>query len=134
MIVINRLEHTETQTLGSLHLYRGPLHVFQCYSLELPDLNNQKKISRIPEGKYTGIRRWSEKYGDHIHITEVEGRSMILIHYGNYYTQTEGCVLTGLGFYDINADGHKDVTHSRDAMKTLMNLVPQEFDIIINDY
>lgn len=133
-LIINRLKHRDLQTLGSLLVYEDALLAFNCCSLELPDRDNQKSISRVDAGRYTGKRRWSEKYGDHIHIQDVEGRTLILIHFGNYYTQTEGCVLVGLGFYDINKDGYSDVTNSRAAMRQLMNFLPQEFDIIINDY
>lgn len=132
-LVINRLDHTETQTLGSLLLYNGPLLIFSCYTLELPDKNNERNISRIPAGTYKGKRRWSDKYLNHIHILDVPDRDLILIHNGNYYTQTEGCALVGTGLYDINEDGEKDVTNSKTALKTLMSLVPQYFDIIIHD-
>ena len=58
--------------------------IFTFDTLELPWKDNTTNISCIPEGVYIGKRRYSKKYREHMHITDVEGRSLILIHWGNY--------------------------------------------------
>ena len=55
----------------------------------------------------------------------------ILIHHGNYYTNTRGCILPGDSVADINGDGHRDVTSSKRTMDKLNELLPDEFQMII---
>src|SRR5690606_27726153 len=105
--------------------------VFDCFTLELPDFSNKKKVSNIPKGKYDVVKRNSPKYGNHFHILNVPNRDYILIHQGNYYTQIEGCVLVGKELEDINKDGLKDVTNSVATMKKLNDLLPDKFVIEI---
>ena len=133
--VLNRLKKSSVQTLGHLTIYDGITELFECKVLELPDKENLNRISRIPDGEYTCTNRWSEKYGNHYHVLDVIGRTLILLHSGNYHTQTKGCLLLGKDYYDINNDGHKDVTSSKETMKKLMNATnKKQFKLIINDY
>jgi hypothetical protein len=58
--------------------------------MELPDKNNQRKISCIPSGKYIVKKHISPKFKECLKIfdidghSEVSGRSDILIHAANY--------------------------------------------------
>ena len=54
-----------------------------CYTIELPWLNNQRRISCIPEGEYLLEQRFSPKFGWHLHLIHVPGRDLILIHPAN---------------------------------------------------
>ncbi len=128
-----RLKQDDTQTLGRFFAFDGIYKVFECVTLELPDRENKTSISRIPAGKYICKRRYSKKYGQHYIVTDVEGRSYILMHFGNYYTNTRGCILMGNDFADINKDGHIDVTSSVNTMKALVNAMPNEFELTIID-
>lgn len=118
-IVIKRTTNEDKQTLGTLQV-QG----FKCYTLELPWKQNKKGISCIPPGKYKVVKRFSEKYGNHLHILDVKGRSFILIHNGNYHTQIQGCILVGDSLTDINKDGYKDVTNSTKTLEKLVNMLP----------
>ena len=131
--IINRLSNEAKQTLGRFYLYDELKEVFSCAVLELPDRDNQTSISRICSGVYKAKKRWSEKYGWHYHILDVEGRELILIHFGNYYTDTRGCILFGNDFTDINGDGHRDVTSSKKTMNRLLEIAPDEFKVLIHD-
>ena len=75
----------------------------------------------------------SQKFGFHIHLLDVEERSLILIHAGNYYTQTEGCILVGFGMRDINGDNRYDTTDSRRFLNEMLYILPDEFNILIID-
>lgn len=120
------------QTLGILFVMDELNRiVFDCFTLELPNFGNKKKVSNIPIGKYKVVKRTSPKYGNHFHILDVPNRDYILIHQGNYYTQIEGCVLVGKELKDINKDGLKDVTNSVATMKILNDLLPNEFELEI---
>lgn len=130
---ILRLEESDKQTLGLFQIFDGINKIFECKVLELPDRDNQTGVSRIPEGYYKCEARFSPTYKQHFIIKDVHNRSFILIHNGNYYTQTRGCVLVGENFLDINKDGYNDVTNSVATLKKLNELELKEFDLkIIN--
>lgn len=132
--VLNRLvDGDHKQTLGHFILYEGINVKLECKSLELPDRGNKNSISRIPAKMYWCELRWSSKFQWHFHVTDVNGRSWILIHIGNYYTQIRGCILLGNDYYDINKDGHLDVTSSGKTLKKLLAIVPKRFKLYIND-
>ena len=60
---------------------------FTCYTVELPWLDNARGKSCIPEGIYDATymaRSASGKFKEVYHLHEVEGRSGILLHAGNY--------------------------------------------------
>jgi len=132
-LLIERYSHGEKQTIGNLiGLSESGYALFTCDTLELPWLNNQKQISCIPTGKYLVKKRYSKKFKNHLHITNVENRSYILIHSGNYYTDILGCVLVGrLGF--VNSDDIIDVSSSKKTLKKLLNFVESDIELeIIN--
>lgn len=122
--VLLRLAESDRQTRGDLLLYRGDERVWECRALELPWRENARNVSRIPPGRYQVSARSSEKYGDHFQVLDVFGRSLILIHPGNFYRQTRGCILVGRTFTDLDGDGYRDVTSSRATMRQLVGVAP----------
>ncbi len=132
-VILNRFKTTSKQTLGTLQFEYDPGKFFNCFTLELPWLNNINRKSCIPLGEYE-----CEKVGpteaipyDHILIKDVKGRSGICIHIANYYTQILGCIVVGDSHTDMNHDGEADVTNSRTTFRKFMNLLPNEFKLII---
>ena len=93
MLKITRLEYGENETIGVLQLFGKVL----CYTLELPDKNNQRKISCIPSGKYKCLRVISPTFGNCWQVQKVPNRSEILIHTGNTHKDILGCILLGSG-------------------------------------
>jgi len=131
-LLITRTVYEAKQTLGEGYvLGEAVAPLFQFKTLELPWLNNQQKISCIPTGTYKVVKRTSPKYGNHFHILDVPGRSFILIHHGNYYSDVLGCILPGEHFRDLNKDGYLDVTNSRNTMNRLLYWLPDEFELTI---
>jgi len=128
MVNIIRKESDDKQTLGEM-VIDGYEITFK--TLELPWLNNQRTISCIPTGTYQVIKRNSNKYEDHFYIVGVPDRDWILIHSGNYHQDTQGCILVGQQYLDINKDGHHDVTNSKFVMNKLNEILPEEFTLII---
>lgn len=84
-------------------------------SLELPYRNNVPRISCIDNGTYTCQLITSPKFGSVFEVTNVPGRSEILIHPGNTVRDIQGCILLGLGhYYD---KGQSSVFSSRIAVE-----------------
>lgn len=123
-LVLKRVFRDNTQTLGVLQILTTQgVCVRILATIELPYRNNQKNISCIPEGRYRVRERYSSKFGNHIEVLDVPNRSLILIHKGNYNQDTEGCIIVGQYFEDINHDGNLDVANSGRSMKSLMDFL-----------
>ncbi len=114
--------------------------VFECLTLELPDRGNKQNVSCINQGVYNVVPRTSNKYGNHLHITNVEGRGWILIHWGNFagsdnpksgHPDIRGCVLVGSGYVDLDGDAIDEITNSKNTFKNLMKVAPNGFKITI---
>ena len=117
---LNRLTKDKNQTLGRFTLYDGLEEVFSCVTLELPDKGNINSISSIPIGTYKVIHRRSKKYKNHLILLDVPNRRYILIHSGNFYTDTRGCILVGSRFGEINQDSLLDITASKRTLSRLL--------------
>jgi hypothetical protein len=66
-----------------------------CYTIELPWLGNQRRVSCVPEGEYYLQKRYSPKFGWHLYLQNVPGRDFILIHPANdAATELLGCIAT----------------------------------------
>lgn len=131
-LLITRIDDSGKQTIGRMYaLDENDASVKDYPTLELPWEDNETNVSCIPVGEYQVIKRWSPKFDNHFHILDVEGRSYILIHKGNYYTDIRGCILIGKDLSDINKDGELDVTSSAVAMSELLEIMPERFTLTI---
>ncbi len=119
------------ETIGTLMIMEGEKPLFKCKTIELPWYNNQNNFSCIPEGIYNVIKHTSPRHGNCFKVLDVPGRTDILIHKGNYTSDTLGCILPGAGFADINNDGSMDVFDSTKTMNSLMEILPQNFKLVI---
>jgi len=133
-VIIARFAQGSKQTRGHgivLNENRGEVLTFA--TLELPWLHNANSISCIPAGKYALEKYASSNNGDSFAILDVEGRSHIRIHKGNFTSQIRGCILVGTGFKDLNADGELDVVLSALTISKMYNVLPDKTTIqIIN--
>jgi hypothetical protein len=102
-------------TNGELFFIGGPI----CHTIELPWIHNEHQKSCIPEGEYRIVKRYSQKFGWHLHLTDVPGREMILIHpANNALKELKGCIAP---VSQIVGDGRG--TESRKALNKLTDLV-----------
>lgn len=123
-LLLNRYDHDDKQTIGQLFLLDNKDVILQRWdSLELPWLDNKRRVSCIPIGAYKARKHKSPKFGNCLWIQDVPNRSEILIHAGNYHTQILGCILPGTDLSDINDDGYLDVKDSRTAMYEIMEAI-----------
>ena len=121
-LILERLSDNGVQTLGKLRLCDSQHNILMQFdSLELPWRNNQRRVSCVPVGTYVVKRKYSFRFGWCYSLAFVKNRDGILIHKGNYHTNTLGCILIGNGLADINDDGEKDVLNSLTSMKNLLN-------------
>lgn len=113
-------------TLGELVDDAGE-HI--CYTLELAWNNNDPETSCIPTGIYTCIPHDSPKFPDTWEVSEVPGRSAILIHNGNTQGNTHGCILVGTA--EGTLGGKPAVLHSVEALRLLQEELPDTFKLTI---
>lgn len=119
---LRRTVSTERETLGKMQLTddKGCI-VMLCNTLELPWLQNKSNVSCIPKGEYEVVKYQSPSKGEVLLLKNVPGRSYVEIHSGNYYFDTEGCIIVGKSIkYDINGDGVRDITDSRETLENLI--------------
>ncbi|WP_428242974.1 DUF5675 family protein [Gynuella sp.] len=97
--VIVRRPSTDQGTFGQFFL--NGMHF--SYTGELPWLNNERNVSCIPPGEYTLKPHTSPHFGKCFIIVDVQGRSFILIHKGNwcgnrakgFRSDVLGCIIVG---------------------------------------
>ncbi len=111
---------------------------YNFVTVELPWKDNNRGVSCIPFGKYNCEIVQSPHFGEVYQVKDVQGRSHILLHSGNWggdktkglRTDTDGCIILGkrLGFIYKQ----KAVKQSRcafDIFMEEMNKEPFELDI-----
>ena len=91
-IVINRVQKYSKSIIGELFINDE----FFCYTLELPYRSNKNFKSCIKAGHYQGEIVYSQKFGTKvIRFDDKNNRKNILIHYGNFPEDTDGCIIAG---------------------------------------
>lgn len=125
---LTRIYKSDKQTLGQIDVVcdqTGQI-VFTCFSLELPDLNNdgiennERQKSCIADGEYPMTKENHKKFGWCYRIHDVKGRDGVLEHSGTNFDHTLGCILPATDQKDLNADGHLDNTASKKALAQLV--------------
>jgi len=109
---------TGITTIGKLYI-NG---VFECYTLEDKDryleIHPHDKIdhvSAIPRGIYKVELRYSPHFKAITpHLIDVNGFAYVLIHWGNYAKDTDGCILVG------KTKGENFIGNSKAEFKLLM--------------
>ena len=121
-VFLNRIYRTKGVTIGMM---RDDSNLY-ALTLENPWVGNETNISCIPEGNYVCEIDKSPKYGDVYHVRKVEGRSHILIHWGNYERNTEGCILLGKGLMWDTKDNKEAISQSKETIKSFMESLNRE--------
>lgn len=129
-IAIKR-KYEPLQTTGNFTMTVDGVKKVTGVTLELPWINNARQYSCIPEGTYKLEVYDSTKFGRCLHVMDVTGRNGVLIHSGNYVTDTHGCILPGSQFTDLNRDGLMDVTASKSTLALIMEHISGEGELVI---
>jgi len=124
-ILIDRYSSEKEQTIGKIYLLDEETQsvIKMWYSMELPWLDNTKRVSCIPTGNYKAVIHYSPKFGKCLWLQDVPNRSEILIHPANFYHDLLGCIGIGKDLSHIDGDKYIDITSSKDSMQELLNLV-----------
>ena len=131
-LLLQRESSNNLATYGRLQvLDRDNNVILSLVTLELPWCFNQQRISCIPNGRYVVEPHVSPSKGSCLVIRSVPERANILVHSGNYTSDTLGCVLVGTSYRDINHDGNLDVLNSRIAMAGLLAFINKKTVISI---
>ena len=94
--------------------------VFQCFTIELPWLDNRPRRSCIPEGEYVVAMRWSKKFGEHLLVQAVPRRSLILLHPANdALRELKGCIAPVMSLLQKPGTGIR----SRQALEKINALI-----------
>lgn len=119
-LVLRRI-YGEQGTNGTIYFQGEKI----CHTIELPDRNNIRRISCIPEGRYKLEKRKYTKHGEQIGIPAVLGREAILIHAANNaMKELLGCIAPVTA---LTAEGIG--TESRKALEKLKALVYSLWDM-----
>jgi len=137
LLKIYRTNDNGRQTIGKAFVVDSDIQEisFECYTLELPWKYNKQKVSCIPTGKYSCSKAEpTVKFPyKHFDVHNVQGRSGIKGHGGNYVFQILGCLLFGDKLVDMNKDLLKDVTNSIATLGKLLSVLPENFELQIID-
>jgi hypothetical protein len=105
--IIARKTTNPKETLGDMIAIKNG-DTFLCKTLERgTDL-------RIPPGTYNVDWTFSPKFQKYTY--ELREMKSYRIHVGNYYSNSEGCILLGKTVADINKDGEQDITNSTETI------------------
>ena len=131
-----KLIRRETGPAGTFGVLYAPDCSAIFYTGELPrdagniSVGNERGTDCIPAGTYACEVVESAKFkavgGKGYHVTNVPGRTGILIHPGNWCgdkskglkSDVEGCILLGLGICELR--GQRAITDSRAAVKAFI--------------
>lgn len=143
-----KLSRRETGPAGTFGVLYGPDGSAIFYTGELPrdagniNVPNERGTDCIPAGTYRCEAVESAKFknvgGRGYHVTNVPGRTGILIHPGNWCgddtkglkSDVEGCILLGMGIGYM--DGQRAVTDSREAVRAFFDIMHgQPFELVV---
>ncbi len=128
---LHRKKYTSKQVIGTMDVYKDNIFVCSLATLEQEWNNNMTSNSCIPKGNYIVQHYSSDKYPVALSLEGTDPRTVILIHNGNRYTHTKGCILVGLTHTDIDMDGYLDVSQSKDALSKLTGICENEKIILM---
>lgn len=122
-----RTASNEDGTFGTFNVNGQPI----CVTLEETWLDNQKRISCIPQGTYECEKYSGTKYKDVWIVKDVPNRTAILLHWGNTERNTAGCILFGRNFSKFGKVW--GIGRSREAFQILRKTLPDRFYLDISD-
>jgi hypothetical protein len=130
IVEILRVEESDQGTRGVLRIGK----VAFCVTLEPRDEENATNISSIPAQQYICKRVETPKHGECFQVMNVPGRTSVLFHVGNTDKDTQGCIILGEKFGEVNSKAA--VLSSRGAIYQFMLAMEpyDEFHLTITEH
>ena len=134
IFTLKRISETADGTYGVLIDEGGTPF---CVSLERIWANNKPNESCIPVGEWLAKRHISTHFGETFEITGVPGRTDVLLHWGNFWQNSLGCILLGEKYDKIvnklNGSIQNGIGESKEAFTEFMEKLKgeQEFRLVI---
>lgn len=94
------------------------------YTLENPWMHNEPNVSCIPPGEYVCTPYSGTHYKNVYKLCHVPGRTDILIHWGNWEKNTQGCILLGTGSGIMKDE--PAVSNSMEAVNLFRGIIGKE--------
>lgn len=111
-------------------LYDSDNKTLLCHTMELPWDANQPNVSCIPAGEYEVQPYSSARHPNVWEVTNVPGRTAILIHNGNTEEDSLGCILVGQSAGEL--DGEPAVLNSDACLDMLRGIWKDNFILHIS--
>ncbi len=125
-VILERFAYSPFGVFGKLMIPE-----FQCFTVERPWVDNKRRESCIPEGKYTLKLGMYNRGGYQAYeVMDVPGRSLIKIHAGNTIDDIVGCIAPGkaLGYLERKWG----VTSSKKAFQEFMEAMKEVEESVIH--
>jgi len=130
--ILLRNSQTSKQITGTLLLYDGWGNLLSMLrTIETPIITRDTVLPFLPKGKYNCIHHKSERYAKCVQIQGVAEFPLLLIHMGNYYWQSGGCMLIGQELRQLEQDSLADVVNSFPALTELLDTTFETFNLTI---
>ena len=124
-LILTRAITSPQGTFGILSVNGFPI----CNTCELPWDDNKDDTSCVPPGAYQCFLHNGSRWQDVWELQNVSNRTAILIHTGNTIKDTDGCIIVGNGFSEIN--NLPALTDSVLTLNHLRAILPDSFTLTI---
>lgn len=121
-------------TLGTWLVYDAQgCQIFKSECLERGWVNNENRISCLPEGDYPIVLEYSDKFEQELwEIKDTGHRAECKVHGMNYWWQSNGC--TGLGRERVYMDGDAvmDVNYSWSTVRKFHKVMKGQTEAVLH--
>lgn len=93
LIVSDITYYYDTLRTINLSSFQSLPNIYSCFTIELDWKNNKRNESCIPAGFYAIEDHYSQKFKNVLLVKDVPNRDGILLHKGNSYENSRGCIL-----------------------------------------
>lgn len=126
-IKIFRFRYDINFTLGKLFLFDKEKLIYECFTLEPkgPQTTKSNQNQLIPKGKYDLQIVFSTKFQKFLPLIfndEVSKNRRILIHSGNSFNDTKGCILVG----EKLSSKQNQILNSKIAIDKILNFIKNQ--------
>lgn len=134
VIILRDLFFSSSASLGTCLIYNQQgKQIFKKESLERGWVDNQNRISCVPEGVYSLEFEYSDRFKKELwELKGVPGRSECKFHAANYWHQLNGCIALGNNRKHIDGDLIMDVTSSRNTMTEFHNAMGTDTEAVVH--